>query len=88
MRVYEAKLIYEATVFEVADLPLLRPELVYEYMKDVGGSPDAGGLLRHPPQPQKSPAGVALRLQSEPRLRPLPIHAKSSVPRSWEVPPV
>jgi hypothetical protein len=35
MRVYEAKLIYEATVFEVADVALHRPELVYEYMKDV-----------------------------------------------------
>jgi DNA repair protein RadC len=35
MRVYEAKLVYEATLFEVADLALNKPELVYDYMKDV-----------------------------------------------------
>lgn len=35
MRVYEAKLVYEATLFEVADVALNKPELVYDYMKDV-----------------------------------------------------
>jgi DNA repair protein RadC len=35
MRVYEAKLVYEATLFEVANLALNKPELVYDYMKDV-----------------------------------------------------
>ena len=35
MRVYEAKLVYEATLFEVANLSLNKPELVYDYMKDV-----------------------------------------------------
>jgi DNA repair protein RadC len=35
MRVYEAKLTYEATVFEVGGTSLNKPELVYEYMKDM-----------------------------------------------------
>ena len=35
MRVYEAKLTYEATLFEVGGKALNRAELVYEYMKDV-----------------------------------------------------
>ena len=35
MRVYEAKLTYEATLFEVGSKLLNKPELVYEYMKDV-----------------------------------------------------
>lgn len=35
MRVYEAKLIYEATLFEVGHHALSRPEAVYDYMKDV-----------------------------------------------------
>ena len=34
MRVYEAKLSYEATLFEVGSQTLARPELVYDYMKD------------------------------------------------------
>lgn len=34
MRVYEAKLTYEATLFEVGSKILNRAELVYEYMKD------------------------------------------------------
>jgi len=34
MRVYEAKLVYEATLFEVGSKALSRPESVYEYMKD------------------------------------------------------
>lgn len=35
MRVYEAKLSYEATLFEVGGQCLSKPELVYAYMKDV-----------------------------------------------------
>ena len=35
MRVYEAKLTYEATLFEVGSKALNKAELVYEYMKDV-----------------------------------------------------
>ena len=35
MRVYEAKLVYEATLFEVGHHALSRPEAVYDYMKDV-----------------------------------------------------
>lgn len=35
MRVYEAKLIYEATLFEVGAQALNRSDLVYAYMKDV-----------------------------------------------------
>ena len=35
MRVYEAKLVYEATLFEVVHHALSRPEAVYDYMKDV-----------------------------------------------------
>ena len=35
MRVYEAKLVYEATLFEVGAQALNRSELVYAYMKDV-----------------------------------------------------
>ena len=34
MRVYEAKLTYEATLFEVGSTVLTTPERVYEYMKD------------------------------------------------------
>jgi DNA repair protein RadC len=34
MRVYEAKLTYEATLFEVGGTALNRAELVYQYMKD------------------------------------------------------
>ena len=34
MRVYEAKLTYEATLFEVGAKALNKAELVYEYMKD------------------------------------------------------
>jgi DNA repair protein RadC len=34
MRVYEARLTYEATLFEVGGTALNKPELVYEYMKD------------------------------------------------------
>ena len=34
MRFYEAKLSYEATLFEVGSQTLARPELVYDYMKD------------------------------------------------------
>ena len=34
MRVCEAKLSYEATLFEVGGTSLSKPELVYEYMKD------------------------------------------------------
>jgi DNA repair protein RadC len=34
MRVYEAKLTYEATLFEVGGTNLNRAELVYDYMKD------------------------------------------------------
>ncbi len=34
MRVYEAKLVYEATLFEVGATALNSAELVYEYMKD------------------------------------------------------
>ena len=34
MRVYEAKLTYEATLFEVGTTALNKPELVYDYMKD------------------------------------------------------
>ena len=34
MRVYEAKLSYEATLFEVGSQTLSRPELVHDYMKD------------------------------------------------------
>jgi hypothetical protein len=37
MRVYEAKLVCEATMIDVGDLALNKPELVYEYMKDVLG---------------------------------------------------
>lgn len=35
MRVYEAKLTYQATLFEVGSKSLSTAELVYEYMKDV-----------------------------------------------------
>ena len=35
MRVYEAKLTYEATLFEVGSMSLSTPEAVYAYMKDV-----------------------------------------------------
>ena len=35
MRVYEAKLSYEATLFEVGSKSLSSAELVYQYMKDV-----------------------------------------------------
>lgn len=35
MRVYEAKLTYEATLFEVGSTSLSTPEAVYAYMKDV-----------------------------------------------------
>ena len=35
MRVYEAKITYEATLFEVGVQALLSPELVYRYMQDV-----------------------------------------------------
>jgi len=35
MRVYEAKLTYEATLFEVGSRLLSTPEAVYAYMKDV-----------------------------------------------------
>jgi DNA repair protein RadC len=35
MRVYEAKLTYEATLFEVGSKLLSTAELVYQYMKDV-----------------------------------------------------
>jgi DNA repair protein RadC len=35
MRVYEAKLTYEATLFEVGSRSLSTPEAVYTYMKDV-----------------------------------------------------
>ena len=34
MRVYEAKLIYEATLFEVGLMSLATPDQVYNYMKD------------------------------------------------------
>ena len=34
MRVYEAKLTYEATLFEVGGTSLTTPERVYDYMKD------------------------------------------------------
>lgn len=34
MRVYEAKLVYEATLFEVGASSLSSADLVYEYMKD------------------------------------------------------
>ena len=34
MRVYEAKLTYEATLFEVGSKALCTAEQVYEYMKD------------------------------------------------------
>ena len=34
MRVYEAKLVYEATLFEVGATSLSSADLVYEYMKD------------------------------------------------------
>lgn len=35
MRVYEAKLVYEATLFEVSSHTLSSPERVHEYMKDM-----------------------------------------------------
>ena len=35
MRVFEAKLVYEATLFEVGAKCLTKADLVYEYMKDV-----------------------------------------------------
>ena len=35
MRVYEAKLSYEATLFEVGPHSLSTPDVVYAYMKDV-----------------------------------------------------
>ncbi|HEU5079494.1 MAG TPA: JAB domain-containing protein [Opitutaceae bacterium] len=35
MRVFEAKLVYEPTLFEVGAKCLTQPELVYDYMKDV-----------------------------------------------------
>ena len=35
MRVYDAKLVYEPTVFQVGAKSLNSPELVYAYMKDV-----------------------------------------------------
>ena len=35
MRVYEAKLSYEATLFEVGSRSLSAPDAVYAYMKDV-----------------------------------------------------
>lgn len=35
MRVYEAKLVYEPTLFEVGASMLKTPELVYDYMRDV-----------------------------------------------------
>ena len=34
MRVYEAKLVYEATLFEVGATALTTPESVYDYMRD------------------------------------------------------
>jgi len=35
MRVFEAKLTYEATLFEVGFTSLSKPEAVYAYMKDI-----------------------------------------------------
>ena len=35
MRVYEAKITYEATLFEVGGTALTTPERVYDYMKDI-----------------------------------------------------
>lgn len=35
MRVYEAKLVYEATLFEVGTIALDEPQAVYDYLKDI-----------------------------------------------------
>ncbi len=35
MRIYEARLVYEATLFEVGSAALTAPDRVYAYMKDV-----------------------------------------------------
>ena len=35
MRVYEARLVYEATLFEVGNIALNAPDRVYAYMRDI-----------------------------------------------------
>jgi len=35
MRIYEARLVYEATLFEVGTTALISPDRVYAYMRDI-----------------------------------------------------